>query len=124
MTSSMFHNILLVGFGGAAGSICRFLIGHFSSKNIFPWGTLTVNLLGCILAGIIAGLSTRYHMTLQTKYLIFTGFLGGFTTFSAFSLDTVTLWVEGDHRLAMLNIFYNLLGIFALFIFFKIFSKN
>lgn len=119
----MFTNILIVAFGGATGSVCRFFINHFSSKGFFPWSTAIVNILGCILAGIIAGLSTRYHLSLQTKYLVFTGFLGGFTTFSAFSLDTVNLWIEGNYRIACLNIALNLLGIVCLLVCFRLFSK-
>ncbi len=118
----MLNNIFLVASGGALGSVIRFLINHFASKGLFPWSTVIVNLGGCILAGILAGLANRIHFPLQLKYLIFTGFLGGFTTFSAFGLDTVLLWIDGQKLIALYNVLFNLSGVVLLFFSYKLSS--
>ncbi|OLP60532.1 hypothetical protein BJF93_22230 [Xaviernesmea oryzae] len=90
--------VFLVAIGGALGSVGRYLVGaamlrRFGSN--FPWGTLTVNVTGCFAIGAVAALLTRMggHDTL--RLFIITGILGGFTTFSAFSLETVTLIEAG-----------------------------
>jgi CrcB protein len=83
--------LLLVALGGAAGSVLRFLVsvgmlGLFGAG--FPWGTLAVNVLGSAAIGVAAGLGLEG----QARLLLVTGFLGGFTTFSAFSLEAATLF--------------------------------
>ncbi|MBO4963699.1 MAG: CrcB family protein, partial [Prevotella sp.] len=80
----MLGNILLVAAGGAVGSVCRYLLSsvHVAS---FPWGTLTVNVLGSLLIGLLAGLSGRGILSPELKLLLVTGFCGGFTTFSTFA---------------------------------------
>lgn len=85
----MFLNLLLVGLGGAAGSILRYLCQR--SLNVgFPFGTLMVNILGCFLIGLLWGLSFR-GMDEPKKLLWITGFCGGFTTFSAFTQEGLVL---------------------------------
>jgi len=108
------NHILLVGFGGCVGSIARYKLGewilhHHSLDWRFPLGTFTVNVFGCFLAGILAGLVERQNMfSAETRLLLFTGFLGGFTTFSAFGVETVfllrrsELWVALGYALASL----------------------
>jgi len=89
--------ILLVGLGGCIGSIGRYKLGawilhHHSLEWRFPLSTFTVNVVGCLVAGILAGLIERHDMfSAETRILLFTGFLGGFTTFSAFGLQTFHL---------------------------------
>jgi CrcB protein len=81
--------LLLVAAGGAAGSVARYLVG-LAAAGLgagFPWGTLAVNVLGSALVGLAAGLGASG----DARLLLVTGFLGGFTTFSAFSLDAVGL---------------------------------
>jgi CrcB protein len=81
--------ILLVAAGGAAGSVARYLVG-LAAGGLgmgFPWGTLAVNLLGSALVGLAAGLGAGG----DARLLWVTGFLGGFTTFSAFSLEAFGL---------------------------------
>lgn len=87
---------LLVFVGGGAGSVLRYAVGRLMTVSItggFPWGTLFVNIVGSLAAGLVIGfLSTRAGAESETaRLLIMTGFLGGFTTFSAFSIDAVSL---------------------------------
>jgi CrcB protein len=106
--------ILLAGVGGFLGSILRYLVSGLvqdSSRSIhFPYGTLTVNLIGCFAIGLLAQLAeTRGFFTAETRTLVFVGVLGGFTTFSAFGNETINLWREGQSGLALMNIAAHLL---------------
>ena len=84
--------VLLVGLGGAIGSILRYLITEIIPSNQMPYGTITVNLLGSMLLGIMFGAIAADAIINQDYVLLFgTGLLGAFTTMSAFAMDTVTL---------------------------------
>lgn len=83
--------LLLVGLGGAAGSMLRYLVsmaGFAAFGAAFPWGTLAVNVAGSAAIGAIAAVGLEG----QLRVLLVAGFLGGFTTFSAYSLETTLLW--------------------------------
>ena len=86
--------ILLVGIGGFFGAVMRYLVTEWF-QDIFrasslPYGTITVNITGCLLIGLLAGLSeNRNLLSPETRALLLVGVLGGFTTFSAFSYETV-----------------------------------
>lgn len=100
------HNLLLVGLGGFLGSIARYTLGglvlHMTVQQHFPLGTFTVNVLGCLVVGLMAGATERYELFgPDARLFLFTGLLGGFTTFSAFSLDAVTLWQRGQGAVAL-----------------------
>lgn len=87
MQVQWFH-ILLVGIGGMAGSILRFLISNWFVQTVpptFPWGTFAVNVAGCLIIGLIMGQTFKAHQADFWKLLLASGFCGGFTTFSAFS---------------------------------------
>lgn len=91
---------LLVGCGGFAGAISRYLFGTFvqgvSRTNTFPYGTLTVNLVGCLLIGFLMGLPVLHKsLDAEVRLVLVTGFLGGFTTFSAFGHETIQLMQQG-----------------------------
>lgn len=106
--------ILLVGLGGAAGSIARYLAGIWVqavSKSIdFPFGTLAVNLLGCFVIGALSQLAeSRGAFSGETRALLFFGVLGGFTTFSSFGSDTVNLIRSGQMGNALLNVGANVI---------------
>lgn len=97
----MAADILLVGFGGFAGAVARYVAGgwvlHQTLAAKFPWSTFAVNVAGCLLMGILSGLAERLEwFTPQTRLLLLTGLLGGFTTFSAFGLETVCLLRRGE----------------------------
>jgi fluoride exporter len=100
--------LLLAGIGGFIGSALRYSVSGFVqgfSRNHFPFGTLAVNLLGCLAIGLLSYLAeTRGVFTAETRTLIFIGVLGGFTTFSAFGNETINLWRENESLLAALNI--------------------
>ncbi len=93
------NHILLVAFGGALGSVCRYLVGVGALRLMgpsFPWGTLSVNVAGSFAIGVLAELIVaRFGASAELRLLLITGFLGGFTTFSAFALDAVTLFERG-----------------------------
>ena len=90
---------LLVAVGGAIGSVLRYYVGQWSLRLMgpnFPWGTLVVNVVGCFVIGVFAELiARRFNASEELRLLLITGFLGGFTTFSAFSLDAMSLIERG-----------------------------
>ena len=98
--------VLFVGLGGAAGSILRYLTNGVTLKYYsasFPLATLIVNVAGCFLAGLLFGLITQQTSEAQNlKFLLITGFCGGFTTFSAFALENVRLMNSGNASIAIL----------------------
>lgn len=101
--------ILIIGIGGFIGSVFRYWVSGFAqglSKTIsFPYGTFAVNLIGCFLIGLFAHLSdSRGLFSDSSRAFVFIGLLGGFTTFSAFSNETVNLLHDGEIALASLNI--------------------
>lgn len=98
-------NILLVGLGGFAGAVARYLLGgwvlHQTLSAKFPWSTFAVNLLGCLIIGLLSGLAERLEwFSPSMRLLLLTGLLGGFTTFSAFGLETVHLLRRGEPWIA------------------------
>ena len=103
-----------VALGGALGSVARhgvnrFVLHHWPSLR-FPAATLAVNVLGCFIVGFLAGMvaTGRLPMRAQWREFVFVGILGGFTTFSAFGLDTITLIRAGDARSALANVLLHL----------------
>ncbi len=114
----MVKNILLVGIGGGIGSILRYLTSVYFTKNIqtiFPTGTFAVNIIGCLAVGILYGLFERQYMSNpELKLLFITGFCGGYTTFSAFAAENVSLFQSGNSFIAFAYIASSiLLGLLA-----------
>lgn len=99
----MIKNILLVGLGGGIGSIARYLCQRWFAyvyPLTFPWGTFAVNIAGCFAIGIFWGLSFKsFESNESWKLFLMTGLCGGFTTFSAFTLEGIGLLKE--QRLAL-----------------------
>ena len=100
--------LILIAVGGAAGSVLRYLIGgavqHLSPRG-FPIGTLSVNVLGCLLIGVLARLFLNMQTAASMRAFLIVGFCGGFTTFSAFSHETVALLEGGEYTRAAAYIF-------------------
>ena len=99
---------LLIFFGGGIGSMLRHFVNQTSAALFgvnFPYGTLFVNIVGSLAMGLIAGWFTfRGHGGQTLRLFLTTGILGGFTTFSAFSLDTALLWERGQTGVAALYV--------------------
>ncbi len=92
-----------VAFGGAVGSVARYLVSGGLNGRFHPWGTVLVNVLGSFLLGVLLG---KWGMAADSpgRIGITVGLLGGFTTFSAFSLDTVRLWENGQASVALVTV--------------------
>lgn len=109
----MIKTLLLIGTGGFAGSISRYLLTKFIATKwpmAFPWGTFSVNIIGCFLIGIIMGMSFQSSISTQTRLLLATGFCGGFTTFSTYSLEIFELYQRGEAGISMLYLFASILA--------------
>jgi CrcB protein len=103
------EKVLLVGLGGFAGSALRYLLGGWLARLKSGWGfpieTLVINVSGCLVIGLLAGLAeTRGVFTGSTRALVFIGLLGGYTTFSSFGYETFQLLRDGQAGFAMLSI--------------------
>jgi CrcB protein len=113
----MMKQILVVGLGGGAGSILRFLTSKWlvqSDKCGFPSATFAVNVLGCLLIGLLIGWSQRHNaLDGDMRALLVAGFCGGFTTFSAFSLENVQLVQAGHYGTLLVYVFATLIIGFA-----------
>lgn len=114
-------NFLLVALGGALGASLRHVVNIAALKALgpgFPWATLTVNLVGSFAMGVfIEVLTRRYGSSNELRLFVATGVLGGFTTFSAFSLDFAALWQRGEVITACGYVLTSVVGaLFALFL--------
>ena len=112
--------VFLVMLGGAAGSGARYLTGRAMSSLFgtgYPFGTLAVNLVGGLLMGVLAGVLARLNVGESWRLLLGVGVLGGFTTFSAFALDTIVLIERGQATIALgyilLSVIGSILAVFA-----------
>ena len=113
--------LLLVGLGGGIGSVFRYLTSvvvnrHF--QTIFPWATLIANVLGCLIIGLLLGFIERHQLTNPgLKYFFITGFCGGYTTFSSFASENMSLFQAQNTGVAFLYIAASILtGLFAVWL--------
>lgn len=100
------HPLILVALGGAIGSMARYGVSAVVIKQVnpthFPWGTFSVNILGCLLAGVfLLAAESMQSISQDTRLFIVTGLLGGFTTFSAFGIETLGLLRRGEVFIAL-----------------------
>lgn len=101
----MLHPLLLVAIGGALGSMARYGLSALIVRQVnpvhFPWGTFSVNILGCLFAGVFLVAAEEFPAVNQeARLFIVTGLLGGFTTFSAFGIETLSLIRRGELLIA------------------------
>ena len=101
--------LLLIGTGGFLGSVLRYLVSgsvQAASQSVaFPYGTLAVNVIGCFFIGFLSELAeSRSLFSPDTRAFLVVGILGGFTTFSAFGNETMSLLRDGERTLAMMNV--------------------
>jgi len=112
--------LLLLVIAGSAGTLCRYGLSGLVQSGVgarFPWGTLAVNLTGCLLAGLLFGLfESRWGLSGEARTIVFIGFLGAFTTFSGFMLETTELARDAQWLSAAANlVLQNGLGAVALY---------
>lgn len=97
---------LLVFIGGGIGSAFRHGVNMLAARHlagVFPWGTLAINVVGCLLMGVLTEyFALRSHLSMELRLFLATGILGGFTTFSTYSLEVVLLDARGATLLAVL----------------------
>jgi fluoride exporter len=121
----MLKNFLLVGLGAGIGGMLRYFFSSIVKHNTFPYNTLLINIVGSLLIGIVFGLSEKSNgISEQVKLFIATGICGGFTTFSAFSVENMQMIKEGDYVTAGVYIFASVaLCVLAVFAGFKIINQ-
>lgn len=116
--------LLLIGAGSFIGGVFRFLLSQFIQSKFllaFPFGTLGVNILGCFAIGLVFGISEKANMAVEWRLFFATGICGGFTTFSAFTNETMGMLRDGQVVNAFLYIVASVvLGVLATFIGFSI----
>lgn len=107
----MFSTLIQVAMGGALGASGRYLTGVAAMRLMgpgFPWGTLAVNVIGAFVMGVVVVCLAHLSATRFAPFLM-TGLLGGFTTFSAFSLDALILWERGEQVQATIYVLASIL---------------
>ena len=113
--------LLVVGAGGFLGAILRYVMSELLQSvcggSLYPYGTLGVNVLGCIFIGLLAGLSEgKMIFTPEVRLFLLVGLLGGFTTFSTFGYETFSLMRDSQNFAAAMNVLLNVLvGVSAVF---------
>jgi CrcB protein len=103
-------DLVLVGLGGSIGSLARYAVGVALAATLgpgFPYGTLVVNLTGSFAAGVLLGVGDTRGLATSTRLVLLTGFLGGYTTFSAFGAETVRLAEQQGALAAVANVAAN-----------------
>jgi CrcB protein len=114
------QKFIAIALGGSVGALLRYSVSGFAHKYlgaVFPWGTLTVNLAGCFVIGLLWELFDYYIVPGNMRIFLLTGILGAFTTFSTFGLETINLLRDGESRLAFYNIVFSVVfGLLLVFI--------
>jgi CrcB protein len=122
----MIKNLLLVGLGGSIGSMARYAASLIIHSKLFPYATLSVNIIGSFIIGIVFALSIKEAgLSNNWKLFLATGICGGFTTFSAFSLENIGLLQSGKTGMAITFIVLSIiLGIAACYLGYQLTIKN
>ena len=110
-------DLLFVFLGGGAGSILRYMVSRWLNTSFFPWGTLAVNIIGCFLVSLFGTWIARQSLPTDLRLLMVVGLCGGFTTFSTFGNETMTMLRNGHLLLSFIYIFLSVAaGIAAAYI--------
>ncbi len=116
----MYRLLFSIALGGALGALLRYGVSGLVYKwleGIFPYGTLTVNVLGSFFIGLFWPFFQKTTLSPEWRAFVLIGTLGAFTTFSTFSLETLQLLQDGEWKLSLLNLILNVvLALFAVFI--------
>ena len=121
MTPITFPEIIAVALGGGIGAALRLITIGWASRLVgyeFPWGTFTVNVLGSFVMGVLVGwMTVRWDAPAHIRVFLATGVLGGFTTFSAYSLDFAMMWQDQRYLPALLyaggSVVFSIAAVFA-----------
>lgn len=109
----------VIAIGGAIGTLLRYIVGGLDyrfSNGVFPISTFVVNVTGSLVIGFLWGAFDRFTVSSNVRLFIFIGILGGYTTFSTFSLETFNLMRDGEYRIAIVNVIFSVvLSIGAVF---------
>ena len=110
----------VIALGGAIGTLLRYIAGGLDyrfSGGVFPISTLVVNVTGSLVIGFLWGIVDRFTVSPNVRLFVFIGILGGYTTFSTFSLETFNLMRDGEYRIALMNVILSvILSITAVFL--------
>jgi CrcB protein len=109
----MLARVALVGLGGALGAVARYLLGTWIATRVspdFPWSTFLINVSGSFLIGVILGLASAGQLSNEARLFLAVGVLGGYTTFSTFSYESLELLADGSMRTFLLNTLGQLSG--------------
>ncbi|ADE15512.1 CrcB protein [Nitrosococcus halophilus Nc 4] len=121
----MWQKLAWIAFAGAVGTLSRYALSGFVQKlcgEKFPWGTLAVNVVGCFLFGMVWALAEeRLLLSGETRFIVLTGFMGAFTTFSTFAFESSQLVRDSEWLLAAANLIsQNVLGLACVFLGFAV----
>jgi len=115
------NHLLAVFIGGGLGSLCRYALSNLNTNSSFAYGTLLANFLSSLFLGYIAAYMADKSINPAIGLLLATGFCGGFSTFSTFSIEAFSLLKNGESTLAFLYILVSILiGLLAIFIGYKL----
>lgn len=113
-------NVLLVAIGAAVGGVARYLIGGWLASRLgpdFPWGTVFVNVTGSFVIGVVLILVQGGALPAGARPFVAVGILGGYTTFSTYSYETLGLIADGNYGVAVINVFVQLvLGLIGVYL--------
>lgn len=113
-------NVLLVAIGAAVGGVARYLIGGWLASLLgpdFPWGTVFVNVTGSFVIGVVLVLAQGGALPAGARPFVAVGILGGYTTFSTYSYETLELIIDGNYEVAVINVFVQLvLGLIGVYL--------
>lgn len=119
------NQLVLLAIAGAVGTLARYALGGLMQRmcgTSFPWGTLAINVIGCLLFGFVWSMGTeRMLISAQTRIVVLTGFMGAFTTFSTYAFETAQMLADDDWLRAFGNLaLENVVGIVAVFLGFAV----